>query len=382
MLLIGGGTKNVKQMFFYGTLCHRPLLEVVLNRSVSEDEMTRSRLPDHAVYWAKGQIFPLITEEVGSVAEGVSFDASEEDVARLNYYEGGFHYDLHLVTPIGETSPVEVYFPRPGQWQKGASWSLEDFVEQYGAVTLIAAADVAELFGQIDADEVARRLQMLRARARKIVSVHSPTPSGLRYGFGQADVSLLNHERAYDSFFALDDLDLSHRRFDGTVSAPLRRSVFVTSDAVIVLPYDPARDRVLLVEQFRVGAFMRGDRHPWTLEPIAGRIDKGETPEDAAHREAKEEAGLTLTDLQLINRHYPTPGAATEYFHTYLGLCDLPDEVDEFGGVSGEGEDIRTHVLCFEQLMALVESGEAEIGPLVLSAFWLALNRDRLRADA
>ena len=48
----------------------------------------------------------------------------------------------------------------------------------------------------------------------------------------------------------------------------------------------------------------------------------------------------------------------------------------------GEGEDIRTHVLCFEQLMALVESGEAEIGPLVLSAFWLALNRDRLRADA
>jgi len=86
--------------------------------------------------------------------------------------------------------------------------------------------------------------------------------------------------------------------------------------------------------------------------------------------------------LLLINRHYPTPGAATEYFHTYLGLCDLPDEVDEFGGVPGEGEDIRTHVLSFEQLMVLVDSGEAEIGPLVLSAFWLALNRDRLRADA
>lgn len=372
----------MKQMFFYGTLCHLPLLEVVLNRSVSESEIRYSKLPDHAVYWAKDQIFPLIKKEEGSVAEGISFDASPEDVARLNYYEGGFHYDLHLVTPIGEASPVEVFFPRLGQWQKGAPWSLDEFVEQYGGVTMDAAAEVAELFGQIDADEVARRLPMLRARADKIVSVQKPPPSVLRHGFGQADVSLLNHDRAYDSFFALDDLDLTHRRFDGTISTPLRRSVFVTSDAVIVLPYDPVRDRVLLVEQFRVGAFMRGDRHPWTLEPIAGRIDKGETPEDAAHREAKEEAGLILADLLLINRHYPTPGAATEYFHTYLGLCDLPDEVDEFGGVPGEGEDIRTHVLSFEQLMVLVDSGEAEIGPLVLSAFWLALNRDRLRADA
>ena len=68
----------------------------------------------------------------------------------------------------------------------------------------------------------------------------------------------------------------------------------MSSDAVIVLPYDPVNDRILLVKQFRTGPYVKGDANPWVLEPIAGLIDVGETPVEAGLREAKEEAHLEI----------------------------------------------------------------------------------------
>ena len=111
---------------------------------------------------------------------------------------------------------------------------------------------------------------------------------------------LVHHQvqrQPYSGFFAVEEHDVSFQKFDGTYSPVVTRAVFVSSDAAIVLPYDPVTDRVLLVEQFRAGPYIRGDRYPWCLEPIAGLIDAGETPAQAALREAKEEAGLDLKGL-------------------------------------------------------------------------------------
>ncbi|MFV2052932.1 NUDIX domain-containing protein [Aliiroseovarius sp. YM-037] len=371
-----------KRMFFYGTLCHLPLLEAVIGRGLGKDEVRDATLLNHAIYWVKDQIFPCIVEEPGASAEGIVFEASAEDAARLNYYEGGFNYNLRMLTPEGEDQPVEVYFPDPGHWEIGAPWRLADFVAQYAAITLEAATEVMRLYGKIDAAEASRRLPMLRAMAtvtsRRIVQ---PTLSE-RTDFDLSDISLKNFRRAYQDFFALDEYEISHKRFDGGESGVLRRAAFISGDAVIVLPYDAKRDRVLLVEQFRVGPFSRGDLHPWMLEPIAGRIDAGESPIETAHREAEEEAGLTLTDLLPVSAHYPTPGASTEFFHCYLGLTDLPETGIGYGGLPGEGEDIRTHIIGFDAFMDLIESGEAEVGPLVLCGLWLARHRDRLRSSA
>jgi nudix-type nucleoside diphosphatase (YffH/AdpP family) len=166
------------------------------------------------------------------------------------------------------------------------------------------------------------------------------------------------------------------------MSEPLQREVFVATDAALVLPYDPMRDRVLLVEQFRMGPYGRGDPRPWMLEPVAGRIDGGETPEEAAHRECLEEAGLSLRGLERISSHYCTPGYSTEVFHIFLGICDLPDTDKGQGGLATEHEDIRTHVIDFERAMTLLQTGEANNGPLVLSLIWLQRERARLRASA
>ena len=153
-------------------------------------------------------------------------------------------------------------------------------------------------------------------------------------------------------------------------------------DAAVVLPYDPFRDRVLLIEQFRMGPYGRGDPQPWLLEAIAGRIDGAETPEDAARREAREEAGLELRDLLPASNYYPSPGAKAEFLYTYIGLANLPDGIAGIGGAQGENEDIRAHVVSFDVLMDLVASGEITAGPLVLLAHWLAARRPALREHA
>lgn len=369
------------QLFFYGTLCHLDLLELVIGRPLKPSDTRSVRLPNHAVYWAKDQIFPMIRAEAGSYAEGVIFEADQEAVDRLNYYEGGFNFDLEHIVPEGETNSVEVYFAQAGTWEFGAPWVLDDFIRAHGAHNLRTAKAFMALYGKLDRDQAMKRLPMLRAMAAKGWQVGESAANIKRAGLTTADVEVVHHHRAYDKFFAMDELTLKHKTFDGGTTDGFNREVLVTVDAVMVLPYDPVRDRVLLVEQFRSGAFLRGDMNPWMLEPIAGRIDLGETAQDAAKREAKEEAGLTLNELLPISGHYPTPGITTEYYHCFLALCDLPDGTDGIGGLASENEDIRSQMCSFDALMELLDTGEAQVGPLVVSALWLARHRDRLRAQ-
>jgi ADP-ribose pyrophosphatase len=202
----------------------------------------------------------------------------------------------------------------------------------------------------------------------------------LRRRTGPGDVQVLAKRRPYTGFFAVEEYDLRFRRFDGGMSDVVSRTAFVTGDAVTVLPYDAVRDRVLLIEQFRPAPFVRGDAECWSLEAIAGRVDAGETPEDAARREAVEEAGLALGDLLFVAGYYPSPGAVAEYLYSYVALTDLPDGIAGVFGLDGEAEDIRGHLVSFDALMGLVQSGEINNAPLVLTALWLARERGRLRA--
>lgn len=207
------------------------------------------------------------------------------------------------------------------------------------------------------------------------------TPTRTRRAVVGGDVAIATRTEPYAAFFAVEEQDLQFRRFDGSMSAPIHRAAFVSGDAVTVLPYDPVRDRVLLIEQFRFGPHVRGDANPWQLEAIAGRIDAGETPEAAAIREAQEEAGLDLTRLIPVAGYYPSPGAFTEYLYSYLALVDLPDGIAGCFGLALESEDIRTHLVGFDDLMALVASGEIGNAPLILTALWLQRQRAALRSQ-
>jgi nudix-type nucleoside diphosphatase (YffH/AdpP family) len=242
---------------------------------------------------------------------------------------------------------------------------------------LALAAAVMRCFGALPAASVRARLGSLRVEAASRVRAAGAAARGLRSGAGEVEAEV--PEPSHAGFFGLDRYRLRHRRFDGGMSPRITREVFVVGDAVTVLPYDPLRDRVLLIEQMRMGPLGRGDPLPWQLEAIAGRIDPDETPEDAARREAVEEAGLVLGRLEKVAEYYPTPGAVTEYLYSYVALCDLPDGVAGVFGAAEEAEDIKGHLLSFDRLVEVMASGEIGNAPLLLTVLWLQRERARLQ---
>ena len=368
----------MRHLFFYGTLRHRPLLEIVLGKECADLDVTEAVLPDHLVSAVAEGPFPTIAPQKGAEARGLLVRGmTAQDIARLDYYEGGFDYDLAAVT-LGDGQKAEVYMSAPGTWTATDPWDLHAWARDWAALSCHAATEVMGYMGRFSRDEVAAMFPRIRARAQAKVNA-----VGARHGAAvrQGRIDLQKRRRAYSNYYALDEFTLRFERFDGSMSDAVDRAVFVGSDAAILLPYDPVRDRVLLIEQVRMAPIARGDPNPWMLEPIAGAVDPGESPETCARREAEEEAGITVSTLELMAEVYASPGNATEFFYIYLGIADLPETVTGTGGVADEHEDIRSHLLSFEDLMALTDSFAFGNAPLVLAANWLARHRDRLRSS-
>lgn len=249
----------------------------------------------------------------------------------------------------------------------------------------------AELATQVAADLLARdpdqpaaairaRLPMIAWWAASRLRAATERGAALSPGpEGEDRVRIESRSEPYGKYFSVESLRLTHRLHRGGWSEPLERAVFVSGDAVVVLPWDPVRDRVLVVDQFRAGPAARGDGQPWVYEPVAGRIDAGETPESTALREAEEEAGLTLGGLIPAPAFYPTPGIAAEFIYGFIGLSDLPDGVATVTGLPCEGEDIRGHVMERRELLRMVMDGRIVSGPLTILALWLDRRAEDLR---
>ncbi len=366
----------MKTLFFYGTLRHVALLECVIDRSADDLDHAEAVLPGHAVLAARGAPFPVLVRDAAARAPGrVVRGLTSDDIARLDYYEAGFDYDLRSMT-LESGEVANVYVPSDPPALTNGPWDLAQWERDWAAMSVAAAQEVMDGFGTLDPDVIVARFPRIRARAWSRVLAQNG-----RHGAGvlKGRVDIVERKRAHTNFFAMDEIKLRHETFQGGTSDVLDRAVFLSSDASLVLPYDPVRDRVLLVEQIRLGPIARYDPVAWQMEPIAGLIDPGESPEAAAHREAREEAALTFYQLEPVGECYASPGAATDFFHMFVGLCDLPDSATGIGGEEVEGENIRSHIMGFDALLAMAEDRRTANAPLTLLTYWLAHHRDRLR---
>ncbi len=181
----------------------------------------------------------------------------------------------------------------------------------------------------------------------------------------------------FKGYFQIDKYQLRHRKFDGGMTPVISREIFERGHAAGALLYDPDRDEVVLVEQFRTGAFAAGVE-PWMVEVIAGIIEDGELPEAVARREAREEAGLEITELQPIGRFMVTPGGSSESLYLYCGKIDS-EGAGGLHGLTEEGEDIRVLVMSAEEALARLTAGEFVNLNAIVSLQWLALNREKLQ---
>ncbi|WP_147104847.1 NUDIX domain-containing protein [Tateyamaria sp. syn59] len=362
-------------VFFYGTLQYVPLLDCVMGREGPLD-FAAAALPGYVANASPDGLYPVLRAATGALTHGIAMrDVTEDEVARLNFYEGGFDYEL---TPVVLASGEEahVFVPGPDVSATDAIWDFEAWQAKWAEMTLWAAQEAMAGYGHLSPAVIAARFPRIRARAWSKVLAQSG-----RHGRDVLDgrVEIVSRRQGYVNFFALEDVVLRHETFDGAMSEPMERGVFVSSDAALVLPYDPVRDRVLLVEQIRMGPIGRADPVRWQLEPVAGLVDPGETPEEAAHREGREEAGLSFDALEPVGECYASPGATTDFFHMFVGLCDLPDGAAGIGGEEAEGENIRSHVITFDALLAMADDRRIANAPLGLLTYWLHRHRDRLR---
>lgn len=367
----------------FGTLCHGPLLRVVAG---GDSPGVPARLPGFRAAWVAGKSWPMLEPVEGAEADGVVIEPSPEMVERLDFYEACFGYTRRRVQVIrdGALIEAEAWFPPDDASQTpGADWSLADWAERWGALQTHAAAEVMRQMGLTAPETLGARFGIIRARADAYLRAaqwRRPRHKGTAMPVDQIQHHDTRH--TYTGFFNAEEIHASHPRFDGGESGPLARSVFRVADAVTVLPYDPVRDRILLVQQFRFGAYAHGDADPWLLEPVAGLIDPGETPEIAARREAREEANITLGDLHFVGRYYPSPGGVAQVLFSYLALADLPDGVAGLGGHADENEDILSHLVRYDLALRMLAEGDMADAAQIISMQYLMLHRDRLRAGA
>lgn len=235
--------------------------------------------------------------------------------------------------------------------------------------------------GRTEAGRMSLVLGPIAVRARtRLRGASSNLPITLRSGLSRSDVVPETRSFGYSFFVAVEDHVLRHRRFDGRMSRPIGRAVMASGDAATVLPFDPNRGTVLLIEQFRAGPFVRSDPHPWVIETVAGRCDRLEPPEETARREAREEAGVELGRLERIAGYYASPGISAEFITAFIGEADL-ETAGGVHGVASEDEDIRVLVLPLVEAVAAMRSGEVNNSPLLVSLLWLELHHARLAAD-
>ncbi len=188
---------------------------------------------------------------------------------------------------------------------------------------------------------------------------------------------ILETATGYAGFFHILRYRLRHRLFNGGWSRVMTRELFERGHAAAVLPYDPKTDRVVLTEQFRIGA-LQAPGGPWLLEIVAGMMEAGETPEDVVRREAMEEIGCAVGDLVSICDYHVSPGGTSERIHLFCGRVDAL-QASGVHGAADEDEDIRVVVLSADDAIDYLHEGKIVSAAPIIALQWLMMNRASLR---
>lgn len=195
-------------------------------------------------------------------------------------------------------------------------------------------------------------------------------------GLDDKDVQIVSRSLAHDGFLRVENIELRHRLFSGGWSEVFLRELQLRAPAVGVLLFDPVRDELVLVRQFRIGLFGE-DSSSWPLEIVAGMVGQSEELEDVARRESSEESNCLPTDLVRICEYYNSPGATNEKITLFCGRVDSSNA----GGVYGlneEHEDIKVEILGYGKAIEMLEAGKINNAMTIVSLQWLQLHREAL----
>lgn len=194
--------------------------------------------------------------------------------------------------------------------------------------------------------------------------------------FGKAKAEIVNEKTLADQWTRLSSYDVDYTDSRGEKHR-LKREIYHRTPAACILLYDPARETVVLVRQYRLPSQLAG-LPAWMIEVPAGLLD-GDEPEAAIRREAMEETGFRVRDARFLFKAMTSPGAVTEIIHFFAAVIDTSDRVADGGGLAEEHEDIEVMEIRLSDAMAMIEAGDIHDAKTVILLQWAALNRASLK---
>ncbi len=194
--------------------------------------------------------------------------------------------------------------------------------------------------------------------------------------FERAKAEIVSEKTLADQWTRLSSFDLDYTDSQGEKHR-LKREVYQRTPAACILLYDPKRETVVLVRQFRLPAQLLGVP-AWMLEVPAGLLD-GDDPEAAIRREAMEETGFRVRDVRFLFKALTSPGAVTEIIHFFAAVIDTSDRIAAGGGLAEEHEDIEVLEVRLSDAMAMIESGDIYDAKTIMLLQWATLNVASLR---
>lgn len=197
----------------------------------------------------------------------------------------------------------------------------------------------------------------------------------------EQDIDIREKETVFAGFFRMERYRLRHRKFDGSWTPEVSREIFERGNAVAILLYDPDLDTVVMVEQFRLPAYLAG-RSAWCIETPAGVVKPGEELAGVARREAMEETGCEIDgEVRQISQFMASIGGSTEIVTVFLGIVDSR-KATGIHGVADEHEDIRVHVMPAAEAIRMADEGEIENAASVIALNWLARHQASLKGTS
>ena len=190
-------------------------------------------------------------------------------------------------------------------------------------------------------------------------------------------VQILKKKLVHNGYFKIFHYQLRHTLYDGKWGNKIAREVFERGNAAAVILYDPKRDKLVLIEQFRIGAQV-AKLNPWVIEIVAGKIEKGESGKEVVKRESLEESGCKPSKLIHITDFQPSGGGASEIVSLFCGKVDSKN-VGGIYGVKEEGEDIKVVVKSLGDALKMVDRGIIANSASIISIQWLTLNKKKIR---
>lgn len=187
------------------------------------------------------------------------------------------------------------------------------------------------------------------------------------------DVRITRVEVTSDGWHVLRRTTFTYRRRDGRQVIE-ERETYDRGNGATILVYDPFRRTVLLTRQFRFPAYVNGHHDGMLIETAAGLLDD-DAPEVAIRREASEELGVTLGELQHVFDLYMSPGSVTESVHFYAAPYSPSDRGTAGGGLQEEGEDIEVLEIPFDEALAMTSDGRIVDGKTVILLQWAAMTQ-------